>query len=387
MTPFLDLSLATAALRTEIDAAVARVLASGRYVQGPEVAAFEEEFARFCGARYCVGTGSGLDALTLTLRALDIGEGDEVIVPSQTFIATWLAVTGAGARVVPVEPDEESCNLDPERVEAAITRRTRAIVAVHLYGQAARMDPLAGIAERHGLALVADAAQAHGLRLAGPAAGHGGYGSTRGYASAFSFYPNKNLGALGDGGAVVTDDRDLAARVRLLGNYGSREKYHHEVRGVNSRLDPLQAAILRVKLRHLEGANRRRREIAARYLHELDGIPGLRLPRLTPGCDSVWHIFAVRHRDRGRLARQLEQEGIGTLVHYPVPPHLSGAYRDAGFRRGAFPIAEEWAATELSLPLHPHLTDEQVEQVVSSVCLAACLPEATLSGAASGAIS
>jgi len=361
MTPFLDLSLATAEVRDEIDEAISRVLDSGRYIQGPEVEAFEREFARYCGARHCVGVASGLDALTLTLRALDIGEGDEVIVPSNTYIATWLAISTVGARIVPVEPDSRSYNLDPERVESAITPRTRAILAVHLYGQAAQMEDLGEIAGRHGLHLLADAAQAHGAPL-------------HGYTSAFSFYPSKNLGALGDGGAVVTNDGALAAKVRLLGNYGSREKYHNELRGANSRLDPLQAAILRVKLKRLDRSNRRRSEIAARYLAELGGIPGLRLPKVAAGCDSVWHIFAVRHPERDWLARQLWQEGIGTLIHYPVPPHLSEAYRDAGFRRGAFPIAEEIAATELSLPLHPHLTDEQVEEVIGSVCLAAGLP-------------
>jgi dTDP-3-amino-3,4,6-trideoxy-alpha-D-glucose transaminase len=370
MTPFLDLRQATAELRDEIDAAIARVLSSGRYIQGPEVEAFEDEFAGYCGARHCVGVASGLDALTLLLRALGIGEGDDVIVPSNTYIATWLAVSAAGARPVPVEPDPASYNLDPERAERALTRRTRAILAVHLYGQAARMRELGEIAGRRGIHLIADAAQAHGVPLAG-------------CASAFSFYPSKNLGALGDGGAVVTDDGALAARVRVLGNYGSREKYRHEVRGANSRLDPLQAAILRAKLRHLGGWNRRRREIAARYFAGLAGIPELVLPRLAAGCDAVWHIFAVRHPERDTLARQLRQQGIETLIHYPVPPHLSEAYRDAGFRAGDFPLAEEIAATELSLPLHPHMTGEQVDDVIGAVCLAAGLPAVALAAAIS----
>jgi dTDP-3-amino-3,4,6-trideoxy-alpha-D-glucose transaminase len=382
MTPYLDLSLGTAELRDEIDGAIARVLDSGRYIQGPEVEAFESEFARYCGTRHCVGVANGLDALTLMLRALDIGEGDEVIVPSNTYIATWLAVSAVGARVVPVEPDSLSYNLDPERVDAAITRRTRAILVVHLYGQAAQTDDLGEIAAKRGLPLLVDAAQAHGVRLPGHE-----HGYTHHHTSAFSFYPSKNLGALGDGGAVVTDDGALAAKVRVLGNYGSREKYDNEIRGVNSRLDPLQAAILRVKLRHLDRLNRRRREIAARYLAELDGIPGLVLPRIAGRCDSVWHIFAVRHLERDWLARQLKQEGIGTLIHYPVPPHLSGAYRNAGFRRGEFPLAEEIASTELSLPLHPHLTEDQVEEVIGSICLAACLPAGAMPGVMSGAAS
>ena len=361
MTPYLDLRWATGELRAQLDEAVARVLDSGRYIGGAEVEAFEREFAAYCGARYCVGVASGLDALTLMLRALEIGEGDEVIVPSNTYIATWLAVSAAGARPVPAEPDPETFNLDPERAQAAITRRTRAILAVHLYGQSADMRALGEVADRRGLHLLADAAQAHGF-------------SCGGHTSAFSFYPTKNLGALGDGGAVVTEDARLAEKIRLLGNYGSREKYFHEVPGVNSRLDPLQAAVLRVKLRHLDAWNQRRRNIAARYQEALEGIPELALPRVAAGAEAVWHVFAVRHPERDGLARELEQAGVGTLIHYPVPPHLSGAYREAGYRRGDFPIAERIASTELSLPLHPHLTAEQVEEVAGTVCLAACLP-------------
>jgi dTDP-3-amino-3,4,6-trideoxy-alpha-D-glucose transaminase len=365
LTPFLDLRSATEEVRAEIDGAVARVLDSGRYVLGPEVEAFEREFAAHCGARHCVGVASGLDALTLLLRALGIGEGDEVIVPSNTYIATWLAVSAAGARPVPTEPDPGTYNLDAERAAAAVTARTRAILAVHLYGRRADMRALAEVAGRHGLHLLADAAQAHGVR-------HDGY------PSAFSFYPTKNLGALGDAGAVVTDDGALADKIRVLGNYGSREKYFHETRGVNSRMDPIQAAVLRVKLRRLDAWNQRRREIAARYLDILEGIPGLVLPRAAPASDAVWHVFPVLHPERDWLARQLEQAGVGTLIHYPVPPHLSGAYRDAGFRRGDFPIAEQIAREELSLPLHPHLTAEQVEEVAGSACLAACLPAGAL---------
>jgi dTDP-3-amino-3,4,6-trideoxy-alpha-D-glucose transaminase len=360
MIPFLDLRLSSQELGLEIDQAIARVVQSGRYILGPEVEAFENEFAEYCGARQCVGVASGLDALTLLLRALGIGAGDEVIVPSNTYIATWLAVSAVGARVVPVEPDPVTYNLDPDRLEDAIGPRTRAIVAVHLYGQTAAMEALGEIAGRRGVLLVADAAQAHGADLGG-------------YPSAFSFYPTKNMGALGDGGAVVTDDGALAERIRMRGNYGSR-KHLNEVRGINSRLDPLQAAVLRVKLKHLDGWNQRRREVALRYLDQLDGIPGMTLPRVADGRDSVWHIFAIRHPQRDWLARQLAQLEIGTLIHYPVPPHLSGAYRDAGYRRGSFPIAERMAAEELSLPLHPHLTGEQVEEIIGSVCLAAGLP-------------
>jgi dTDP-4-amino-4,6-dideoxygalactose transaminase len=358
MTPFLDLGLATAELRPAIDEAVARVLDSGHYIGGAEVEGFEREFAAYCGARHCVGAGNGLDALILLLRGLGIGEGDEVIVPSNTYIATWLAVSAVGARVAPVEPDRATYNLDPNRVSDAITPRTRAILAVHLYGQTAAMRDLDAIARARGLHLIADAAQAHGIRV-------------QGHASAFSFYPTKNLGALGDAGAVVTDDAQLADRIRVLANYGSRRKYFNEARGVNSRLDPLQAAILRVKLETLDEWNARRSAIARAYSERLSGLPGLVLPVVGPGAESVWHIFAVRHPRRDWLASRLSAARVGSLIHYPVPPHRSGAYRDLGFAEGSFPIAEEIAATELSLPLHPHLTGDQVEQVVAAVRSAA----------------
>lgn len=365
MIPFLDLRQSTQELRPQIDQAMARVLDAGHFVQGAEVEAFESEFAEYCAARYCVGVGSGLDALTLLLRAHDISAGDEVIVPSNTYIATWLAVSAVGARVIPVEPDPVTYNIDPNLVEDAIGPHTRAILAVHLYGQTAAMEALSEIAQRRGVPLLADAAQAHGASLGG-------------HSSAFSFYPSKNLGALGDGGAVVTDEFAVAERVRLLGNYGSRKKYVNEVRGVNSRLDPLQAAVLRAKLKYLDEWNQRRLEIALQYLDQLDGIPDLVLPKVADGCDAVWHIFAIRHPQRDWLARQLAQEEIGTMIHYPVPPHLSEAYRDAGYGHGSFPIAERMAAEELSLPLHPHLTEEQVEEIIGSICLAACLPEGVM---------
>jgi dTDP-4-amino-4,6-dideoxygalactose transaminase len=357
----MDLGLATQELRPEIDAAIARVLDSGRYIQGPEVDAFEQEFAALCSARYCVGVASGLDAITLTLLAMGVGPGDEVIVPSSTFIATWLAVSAVGARLVPVEPELATYNLDPLRVERAITRRTRVILAVHLYGRGCDVQALQQIADKHGLLLVVDAAQAHGMK-------------TRGITSAFSFYPSKNLGALGDAGAVVTDDARLADQIRVLGNYGSRVKYYNEVKGVNSRMDPLQAAILRAKLQKLGQWNVRRQQIAAQYLDQLEGIPDLTLPLRAKQDESVWYAFPIRYPDRDWLAGQLESAGVGTLIHYPLPPHLSEAYADLGFSRGNFPIAEEIARTVLSLPLHPHLTQDQVEEVIGSVCLAACLP-------------
>jgi dTDP-4-amino-4,6-dideoxygalactose transaminase len=366
MTTFLDLKAATAELRPELDQAIARVLDSGQYILGEEVEAFEAEFAEYCGARECVGVASGFDALELILRGYGIGPGDEVIVPANTYIATWLAVSAVGARVVPVEPDRETYNLDPRRVEAALTPQTRAILAVHLYGLPADMRALSDIAARHGLKLIADAAHSHGAHYEGFPC------SRLADAEAFSFYPTKNLGALGDGGAVITDDRELAAKIRVLRNYGSQRKYFNEVQGVNSRLDPLQAAVLRVKLKHLDEWNHRHSRIARLYLETLDRVPDLVLPHTPANCEPVWHVFAVRHPDRDWIRKQLAQSGIGTLIHYPVPPHLSGAYAGAGFRRGDFPIAEELAATELSLPIGPHLTLDQADDVIRSVRHAAC---------------
>jgi dTDP-4-amino-4,6-dideoxygalactose transaminase len=360
MVPFLDLGAATAEIRVELDEALGRVLASGRYVLGPEVEAFEREFSAFVGTDQCVGVGNGLDAIELALRALGVGAGDEVIVPSNTYIATWLAVTRLGALVVPVEPDPETYNLDPGRVEAAITPRTRAIVAVHLYGQPADMDPLRTIASVRGVKLVEDAAQAHGAGYRGRRVG--GLGD----AAAWSFYPGKNLGALGDAGAVTTNDPDLADRVRVLRNYGSRTKYINEIRGINSRLDELQAAVLRVKLPLLDGWNQCRRRVAARYL---DGLrdTGLSLPSTAPGADPVWHLFVVRSEARDRLQEHLAKNDVQTLIHYPIPPHLQVAYADLGYPVGAFPIAERIHRECLSLPIGPHLTDDQVEHVIAAV--------------------
>lgn len=352
---FLDLGQCTRALRTEISVAVERVLASGQYIGGEEVARFEHEFAAYCGAEYVVGTGNGLDALMLLLRACDIGPGDEVIVPSNTYIATWLAVSAVGASPVPVEPDPATFNLDPDRVKVAITKETRAILAVHLYGRRAEAGALNEIATHHGLRLLFDSAQAHGIPHSGDA-------------SAFSFYPSKNLGALGDAGAVVTNDVRLADRIRMLGNYGSRKKHANEERGVNSRLDPMQAAILRAKLAHLDTWNLRRREIAHHYQDALRGISELQLPdRSGNHSTNVWHIFPVLHPARDLFVRQLAEQGIETAIHYPQPPHLSEAYRDAGFRRGDFPIAEALASREVSLPLHPYLTDHEVDLVIGAV--------------------
>lgn len=359
--PFLDLAAAHEEIRAELDAAWRRVAASGRYVLGPELEAFEGEFAAYCGARYGVGVGNGLEALHLILRAMGIGTGDEVIVPAMTFIATWLAVSYAGASPVPVDVDPATANLDPARLAAAVTPRTRAVIAVHLYGLPADMDAVAAVARRHGLAVIEDAAQAHGARYKGRRVG--GLGDAAG----FSFYPAKNLGALGDGGAVVTDDAALAERVRRLRNYGARAKYDHEVRGFNSRLDELQAAFLRVKLARLGEWNARRRRVADRYLEGWRGLDGLVLPAVPAWAEPVWHLFTVRHPRRDALGEHLARRGIETLVHYPTPPHLAGAYAGGPWRAGDFPAAEGWARQVLSLPMGPHLSDEAVRQVIGAV--------------------
>jgi len=346
--PFLDLRAAHEELRPEIDAAIARVLDSGWYIGGAEVEAFEAAFADYVEAGHCVGAGNGLDALVLALRALGIGAGDEVIVPSMTFIATWLAVSAVGAVPVPVEPDPATCNIDPGRIEAAVTSRTRAILPVHLYGQPADLDPILAIARRHGLRVIEDAAQAHGARYRGRRIG------AHGDAVCWSFYPGKNLGALGDAGAVTTNDADLAARIRMLGNYGSARKYVNTVRGVNSRLDPLQAAVLRVKLGVLDAWNDRRRAIAARYGAALAGT-GLILPAVPDWAEPVWHLYVVRSGDRDGLQARLAEAGVQTQIHYPIPPHMQAAYADAGLAPEALPLARAMAAEALSLPIGPQL--------------------------------
>jgi dTDP-4-amino-4,6-dideoxygalactose transaminase len=358
--PFLDLAAPYEELRSGIDEAVQRVLSGGWYLLGGELRAFEEEYAAFCGARECIGVGNGLDALHLILRAMEIGPGDEVIVPSNTFIASWLAVSQTGATPVPVEPDPRTYNLDPARIEAAVTGRTRAIMAVHLYGQPADMDAIGEVAARHGLRVVEDAAQAQGARCRGRRAG------ALGDAAAWSFYPGKNLGALGDAGAVTTDDPELAERIRVLRNYGSRVKYVHEVEGVNSRLDEIQAAVLRVKLGRLDEWNARRRAVAAVYGEALADSP-LVLPHVPEWAEPVWHLYVVRAPRRDELQRALAEQGIGTLVHYPTPPHLQGAYRSLGMGPGTFPISEEIHREVLSLPIGPHLAVEDARFVADAV--------------------
>lgn len=355
--PFLDMKSPYIELKDELDLAYRRVMESGWYILGEEVESFEDEFANYCNVKHCIGVGNGLEALHLILRAYNIGDGDEVIVPANTYIATWLAVSYAGAIPVPVEPLEETYNIDPERISSAITSRTCAILLVHLYGQPANADPILAIAKQHNLRVIEDAAQAHGALYKGKKAG--GLCDAAGW----SFYPGKNLGAFGDAGAVTTNDDDLADRVRVLRNYGSRIKYVNEVLGYNSRLDPLQAAFLRVKLKHLDNWNLRRKRLVSQYLDELGNVPDLILPRIPDWADPAWHLFVIRHPMRDVLQKRLQDEGIGTLIHYPIPPHLSHAYQHMGMRQGTFPITEIMHREALSLPLGPHMLREQITRV------------------------
>ena len=358
--PFLDLGAAYRELQLDIDSAVSRVMNSGWYILGPEVEAFEAEWASWCGAADAVGLANGLDALILALRALDIGRGDEVIVPSNTYIATWLAVSAVGARPVPVEPDPITFNIDPSRIADAITPATKAILAVHLYGQPADLDPIVALARARGIAVVEDAAQAHGARYKRQRIG------SHGDVVCWSFYPGKNLGALGDAGAITTNRADIADRVRVLRNYGSRVKYVNEVQGMNSRLDPLQAAILRVKLSHLDDWTNRRREIAAVYAEGLKGT-GLILPQAPEWADPAWHLYVVRTSIRDALQQQMTQAGIGTMIHYPIPPHMQDAYKELRLSPEALPIATQLADEVLSLPIGPHLSADSVRAIVTAI--------------------
>jgi len=358
--PFLDLRSPHDELRGELRAAFERVLDSGRYILGEEVRLFEQEFAAYCEAGHCVGVGNGLEALHLIMRAYGIGYGDEVIVPSNTYIATWLAVSHTGAVPVPVEPDERTCNIDPARIEAVITPRTRAVIAVHLYGQPADMDAINAVAKRHGLKVIEDAAQAHGARYKGRRAG------SLGDAAGFSFYPGKNFGAIGDGGAVTTNDPVLAEKIRVLGNYGSSEKYRNEVKGYNSRLDELQAAFLRAKLKKLDEWNGRRSILAAKYLKGLAGTT-LGLPHVPEWADPVWHLFVVRSKRRDAMQTYLAGHDIGSMIHYPTPPHLQTAYTELGLEQGSLPVSESIHREVLSLPMGPALQPEQVEETIASI--------------------
>jgi len=358
--PFMDLAASLLAIRAEVDAAVARVLDSGWFLLGKELTAFEGEWATYCQAAHAVGVANGMDALVLALQAVGVGPGDQVIVPANTYIATWLAVLKIGAEVVAIEPRLGTYNLDPDLVERAITTRTRALLPVHLYGQPAEMEPLLALARRHGLKVVEDAAQAHG------AVYHGQRLGAHGDAVCWSFYPTKNLGALGDAGAVTTNDPAIADRLRVLRNYGSRQRYICEVIGHNSRMEELHAAILRVKLAHLDDCNRRRAALAERYLAAFAGLP-LVLPQVAEGMSAVWHLFVVRTPRRDELAKFLAARGIGSIVHYPVPPHRQEACTALGYGQGSLPITERIHREVLSLPLHPHLEEARQDLVIAAV--------------------
>ena len=358
--PFLSLREGIDEIRPALDAAYARVLAGGIFIRGNEVAAFEDAFATACGTTHAAGTGNGQDALTLILRALGIGPGDEVITPCHTFIATWLAISATGATPVPVDIDPATWTITAEAAEGAIGTATRAVIAVHIYGHPVDMEPIMNLCGPRGIAVVEDAAQGHGARYKGRPVG------SLGDAAAFSFYPTKNLGAFGDGGAVTTDDGEMAARVSMLGNYGSAEKDVFAARGTNSRLDELQAAFLRVKLDHLEAWNAARGRIAERYLAELADLP-LGLPTVMPWAEPAWHLFVIRHSRRDNLAAFLGERGIGTQVHYPIPPHLQEAYRDLATTCGEFPVSEAVARECLSLPVWPHMTAAMVDRVIAAI--------------------
>lgn len=358
--PFLNLRAPYIELKEEIDAAMLGVADSGWFLLGEALRSFEADFASYVGAKHCIGVANGLDALQLSLLAMGIGEGDEVIVPSNTYIATWLAVSQVGAIPVPVEPLFETYNIDPSAIEAAITPRTRAILPVHLYGQPAEMDAIRVVAKQHGLMVLDDAAQAQGAKY------HGRRVGALADATAWSFYPGKNLGAFGDAGAVTTDDDGTADRLRVLRNYGSRVKYVNEVRGYNSRLDEIQAAVLRVKLRHLDEWNARRAKVAARYSDAL-ADSGLALPVQADGAESCWHLYVVRTPDRDELKRALAARGIESLIHYPIPPHRQQAYAALRFAPDAFPISNQIHDEVLSLPIGPHLTEADQDRVIAAV--------------------
>jgi dTDP-4-amino-4,6-dideoxygalactose transaminase len=359
--PFLDLGEIHDELRAEILEDVGRLIDTGAFTNGPQVSEFEESFASWCGSRECVGLASGLDALRLALLAAGIERGDEVVVPANTFIATFEAVSQAGGVPVPVDVGESDYNLDLAAVEAAVTERTRFVLPVHLYGQLTDMRGLSAIAERHGLRVLEDACQAHGATRDGFRAG------AAGFAGAFSFYPGKNLGAMGDAGALVTDDAELARTVRALREHGQRAKYRHELEGYTARLDTIQALVLLHKLPHLERWNEERRSLADGYAAALEGIGDLRTPPVPPGSQPVWHLFVVRTAEPEQLAAFLRERGIGTGRHYPEPAHLSQAYDWLGFGRGSFPVTEALARELLSLPIFPGMSQEQLETVIGAV--------------------
>ena len=358
--PFLDLLAAQFNIQDDLEAAIQRVSRSGEYVLGPELSRFETKFAKMTAARSCIGVGNGLDALFLSLKASGISKGDEVIVPANTFIATWLAVTNCGATPIPVEPLEGTYNIDPAAVDEAVTSRTRAIIPVHLYGQPADMDALRMIAQKYELLIVEDAAQAHGARYKCRPIGSIG-------TAAWSFYPTKNLGAWGDGGAITSDDPELVKKIFALRNYGSSKKYENDFKGQNSRLDPIQAAVLNVKIDHLKKTTVRRKSVAQQYTQGLEST-GLILPTVPSWADPVWHLYVIRHPQREAFQRRLSNSGIETGIHYPIPPHLQKAYMDAGFSRGRFPLSEKLSEEIISLPMCPSQSQEQTDYVLEKIC-------------------
>lgn len=363
MIPFVSFETMHGEIRDQLDSAYQSVMDSNYFIQGQACKRFEEEFAEYCGVKYCIGVGNGLDALMLVLRAMDIGAGDEVIVPSNTYIATALAVSYVGATPVFVEPEIKTFNIDPALIEEKINEKTKAIIAVHLQGRPADMDAINAIAKKHGLKVIEDAAQAHGARYKGCRVG------SLGDAAGFSFYPGKNLGALGDGGCVTTNDKEIAEIVRALGNYGSDYKYHHIYKGCNSRLDELQAAFLSVKLKQLDKWNAERRRIADRYLNEIKN-PLIVLPaRSNSYYEHIYHVFVIRCDARDALEAYLNKKGIGTVKHYPVPMHLQGAYADLNLPEGSLPIAEVISRTVLSIPMYYGMTEEQGTFVISTINL------------------
>lgn len=358
--PFVTFKPLEKELDSELRAAFERVYTRSWYIEGEEDETFEKAFAKYCNTDYCVGSGNGLDALMLALKALNVGEGDEVIVPSNTYIATALAVTYVGASPVFVEPDIKTFNIDPSKIEEAITEKTKAIMPVHLYGLPCDMDPIMDIAKKYNLYIVEDCAQAHGATYKGEIIG------SFGDAAGFSFYPGKNLGALGDAGATVTSNKDVADKIRALGNYGSDYKYHHIYKGNNSRLDELQAAFLAAKLPLLDKVNEERRRVARLYSEGINN-PEIILPYVPEYANPVWHIYGIRCARRDELEKYLNDKGIGTNKHYPIPMHLQECYKDLGFKKGDFPIAEEISATELSLPMYYGMTDEEVQYVIEAI--------------------
>lgn len=358
--PFVSFKPMERELDKELRNAFERVYMRSWYIEGVEDENFEKAFAEYCVVNYCVGTGNGLDALMLALKALEIGAGDEVIVPSNTYIATALAVTYVGATPVFVEPDIRTYDIDPKLIEEKITKKTKAIMPVHLYGQPCDMDAIAAIAEKYNLYIVEDCAQAHGATYKGKRIG------SFGDAAGFSFYPGKNLGALGDAGAAVSNKKSIADKIRALGNYGSDYKYHHIYKGNNSRLDEMQAAFLSAKLPHLDKINEERRRIAEKYLEKIDN-PKIILPYVIDGVEPVWHIFAIRCNEREALEKHLNDNGIGTNKHYPIPMHMQKCYEDLGIREGELPIAEEISKTELSIPMYYGMTEEEVDYVIDKI--------------------